>query len=62
DSTVLFNERSPETLRDSTTETIIYTREYRDGTRKIFQVNTDGTNEKRIVNSNGNDWLPSYRK
>jgi len=62
DSSVLFSERTPFALRDSTVETIIYTREYQDGTRKIYQVKTDGTNEKRIVNSNGNDWLPSYRK
>ncbi len=62
DSIVTFNERSPICVKDSTTETIIYTREYQDGTRKIYQVKTDGTDEKRIVNSKGNDWLPSYRK
>lgn len=62
DSTVTFNERSPIFVKDSITETIIYTREYQDGTRKIYQVTTDGTGEKRIVNSKGNDWLPSYRK
>jgi hypothetical protein len=49
-------------VKDSTIETIIYTREYQDGTRKIYQVKTDGTDEKRIVNSKGNDWLPNYRK
>lgn len=62
DSIETFNERSPVSVKDSTIETIIYTREYQDGTRKIYQVKTDGTDEKRIVNSKGNDWLPNYRK
>lgn len=62
DSIVTFNERTPMSVKDSTTETIIYTREYQDGTRKIYQVKTDGTDEHRIVNSKGNDWLPAYRK
>ena len=36
---------------------IIYTREYRNGDKKIHWVNPNGTTDQCIVNSKGQDWL-----
>lgn len=62
DTLAVLNERSPQYLKVKNEDKILFTREQEDGTRKIFWVNIDGSNEQCVVNSKGNDWLPNYRR
>lgn len=57
DSTKNYCETHPQIMEYKNTSKIIYTREYKNGDRKIFWVNTNGTGDQRIVNSKGQDWL-----
>lgn len=57
DSTRNFCETHPRTVPYKNTTKIVYTREYWNGDKKIFWVNTDGAGDQRIVNSKGQDWL-----
>ena len=52
-----YSELSPRAIKWHKATKIIYTREMRNGDRKIYWVNTDGTEDQRIVNSKGRDWL-----
>ena len=57
DSAMAYAERTPRPVMVKNGWKILYTREYDDGTRKIFWVNLDGSGDRRIVNSKGQDWL-----
>ena len=57
DSLMAYSERTPRLIAYKNSWKILYTREYSNGDRKIFWVNTDGTGDQRIVNSKGQDWL-----
>jgi hypothetical protein len=52
-----YSELTPRTIRWRKATKILYTREMRNGNRKIYWVNPDGTEDERIVNSKGSDWL-----
>lgn len=62
DTVKTFNERSPRIFYYRDLKKIVFTKEYNDGVKKIYWVNVDGSDEQRIINSKGNDWLPDYRK
>lgn len=62
DTVKTFNERSPMTVYHNNKEKVVFTKEFQDGLRKIYFVNIDGSDMQCIVNSEGNDWLPDYRK
>jgi hypothetical protein len=58
DSVKTWHERAPQTVRFEGRETIIYVRYYpEENERQIFRVRPDGTDNTRIVNSPGRDWL-----
>ena len=52
-----YRETSPRLIGTGTSARIIYTREYNDGTKRIFQVKTDGSGDEAVVNSGSQDWL-----
>ncbi len=62
DTVKAFNERSPKIIYYRDLKKVVFTKEYTDGVKKIYWVNIDGSDEQRIINSKGNDWLPDYRK
>jgi hypothetical protein len=52
-----YGERGPALLPVGNMVKVIYTREYFNGSKQIFWVNPDGTDDKCIVNSGTQDWL-----
>jgi hypothetical protein len=52
-----YGESSPAVIPYGNTVKIIYTREYFNGSKRIFWVNRDGTGDECIVNSDSQDWL-----
>ncbi|MBD3346522.1 MAG: hypothetical protein GF401_15820 [Chitinivibrionales bacterium] len=52
-----YSELHPQLMRYKGKTGIIYYREYESGERQIYRVNLDGSDNTRIVNSTGNDWL-----
>jgi TolB protein len=52
-----YNELHPRTITWRTSIKIIYTKEMRNGERKIYWVNPDGTDNACIVDSKGQDWI-----
>jgi hypothetical protein len=52
-----YSELHPRIIQWLSKSKIIYAREMRNGDRKIYWVNPDGTDDQRIVNSKGQDWL-----
>ncbi len=52
-----YHDHSPRYFRYRGKQTVVFCREYVDGGREIYRVNTDGTDLTRIVNSAGDDWL-----
>ena len=57
DSLKNYSETHPQTMRYKNSFKIIYTREYRNGDKKIHWVNPNGTTDQCIVNSKGQDLL-----
>jgi hypothetical protein len=57
DSIKNYSETHPHTMEYKNARKIIYTREYRNGDKKIYWVNPKGSADQRIVNSKGQDWL-----
>ncbi|NLG17895.1 MAG: hypothetical protein GX556_11240 [Fibrobacter sp.] len=57
DTIKTYNEMNPALVVYKGIEKIVYTREYESGEKEIYWINPDGTEETRIVNSNGNDWV-----
>ncbi|MCX7726085.1 MAG: hypothetical protein N2053_04475 [Chitinispirillaceae bacterium] len=56
-----WDERYPYVIKYNDEENIIYTREYRENKEKqIFLIKTDGTEDRKIVDSNGSDWLSEF--
>lgn len=54
-----WKERAPQTMPYKGEEHIIYVRDYpEEKDRRIYRIRPDGTNDTRIVNSSGSDWLP----
>ncbi len=53
-----FSETTPRVVGMGDEVKILYCRAYDDGDTRVFWINPEGTNEKCIVNSSGNDWLP----
>ncbi len=52
-----YRELHPRVIQWRKTVKIIYEREWQTGERKIYWVNPDGTEDQRLVNSKGRDWL-----
>lgn len=52
-----YNESNPVPCMFHGLEKVIYTREYESGEKQIYWINPDGTENTRIVNSKGNDWI-----
>ncbi len=52
-----YSETRPRLLKREKEMRIIYCREYLDGEKQIYSARTDGSDDTRIVNSPGNDWL-----
>jgi Tol biopolymer transport system component len=52
-----YNEKMPTTITLDGKEIVIFERESDTGEKQIFQINPDGTGERCIINSDGNDWL-----
>jgi len=52
-----YGESSPALIPYGKGMKVIYTREFFNGTKRIFWVNTDGTGDECIVNSDSQDWL-----
>lgn len=57
DSLKTWSERQPQRILSEGQEQIVYYREYAEGERHIYRVNSNGTDNVRIVKSKGNDWL-----
>lgn len=57
DSIKTYNESNPVPCMFHGLEKVIYTREYESGEKQIYWINPDGTENTRIVNSKGNDWI-----
>lgn len=59
DTTKSWHERSPHAMMFGGREYIVYMRYYPDeNDRQIYRVRPDGSENTRIVNSEGNDWFP----
>ncbi len=52
-----FSETTPRVVGMGAGVKIVYCRMYENGDKQVFWINTDGTEDKCIVNSSGNDWL-----
>lgn len=52
-----YGETAPRLIGSNRSLYILYTREYRDGTKRIYRVKPDGTGDEAVVNSGGQDWL-----
>ncbi len=52
-----YNERSPMLINVGHGQKLVYTKEYFDGKRKVFWVNTDGTNDQCVIGGEASDWL-----
>jgi Tol biopolymer transport system component len=52
-----YREISPRFIGTGASARILYTREYGDGTKRIFSVKLDGSDDAAVVNSGGQDWL-----
>jgi Tol biopolymer transport system component len=57
DTAKTFNEMSPRVTSLNGVEKVIYVREYEDGERRIHWVNSDGKEDRCIINSEKRDWL-----
>jgi len=57
DSAGSFNEMSPRSVIIKGVEKVVYVREYENGERRIHWANTDGTDDRCIINSDGRDWI-----
>ncbi len=57
DSAKEYSETHPGIFIYQDTKRILYTREYRDGRKRIYLVNTDGSEDRQISLENGNSWL-----
>ncbi len=58
DSLKTWSDISPRAVQLEGNEKILFVRELADGIKKVMIVNTDGLEIRRVINSNGNDWLP----
>jgi Tol biopolymer transport system component len=52
-----YSEISPSIVQYQGKLKILYVREDQDGKRKVFMTSPDGTDDTRIINSKGSDWL-----
>lgn len=52
-----YSERSVRFITVKGVQKILYTRQYENGKRKIYWANIDGSDERLLINSVGNDWL-----
>ena len=57
DSLKTYNETNPGVVFYKGSERVVYERNFQSGEKQIFWVNSNGTDNERIINSKGNDWL-----
>ncbi|MBN1577217.1 MAG: hypothetical protein JW913_11730, partial [Chitinispirillaceae bacterium] len=63
DTVKTWHERAPRTMQFEGKEHLIYVRYYpEENERQIFRVGPDGSENTRIVNSPGRDWLGGMAK
>jgi hypothetical protein len=58
DTLKTWSDITPHAIESGGSEKIIFVREFADGIKKIMIVNTNGSEAMKVINSNGNDWLP----
>jgi Tol biopolymer transport system component len=58
DTLKTWSDITPHAIQLEGNEKILFVREFADGIKNVMIVNTDGKQVMKVIDSNGNDWLP----